>query len=337
MLLVSRAGDREVDQVGRLLGAAGTPVTRLNAETAGSAGVIVDLERRAVFIDGQWIRPTVTWRRHFSQRAMAAERRTLRRAFAADSWQALTDQLNVVSMAVIASGDPGLLAQLAAAQACGVATPRTVVTTDPAQAVAVLDCPRVIIKALHSHFVEASPGRLTGVFPEVAPRGLVARIPVGPPIVLQEYVDHDQEIRVYYADGQVAASFAVTKPGPGAEWLDSGRVSAERIEVPSALADAVAAIADALSIKYGAFDFLDADGVPVFLEVNIAGDWCWLETKIGAAPVTMAVATMLASIHRRSLAAEPKLDANPVTSVNPVTFLSYGIKRTPVDKEQPSL
>ncbi len=326
-----------MDLVKRLLEATGTPVTRLDAEIAGSAGLVVDLDRRAILVHGQWISPTVTWLRHFSYRTMPAGRGALRTAFASDSWNALADQLALVSAATVTHRDPGLLAQLGAAHDCGIATPRTVVTTEPARAVALLDCRRMVVKALHRHFVEVSPGLLTGIFPEVATRHAVRRMPAGAPIVVQEYVAHDAEFRVYCIDGRVAAAFAIAKARPGQEWLDPTAVTARWIEPPAALAAAAVALAGALGIEFGAFDFLGSRGVVIFLEVNITGDWRWLERKAGATPVTTAVVRMLRSRHRRLVASDPALAAGAAARVNPVTFLSCGVPGSPVDNGESSL
>lgn len=328
VLLVSRTGDRDLGPVTRRLKAAGVPVARLDAETAPSAGLVVDPRERAVRISGRWISPTVTWLRHFSHRAMPPGRGPLRRAFAADSWHALVHQLGVFSDAVITDREPGLLAQLAAARACGVAVPATVVTTDPGQAASLLPGSRLVVKALHRHFVEARPGLLYGVFPEIIDRAELGRIKAGPagsPVVVQEHIDHDSEIRVYHVDGQVAAAFAITKSGPSAPWLNAKAVTARQVELPDAVAGAASALAAAMSMDYGALDFLVTGDVPVFLEANFAGDWRWLEAKVRAAPVTTAVAAMLRARHERAIGA---------SSVNPVTFLSHGIVLTTVDKDE---
>lgn len=333
MLLVSRAGDGELDSVSRKLDAAGIPVARLDAEIAVSAGLIADPRQRLVQIDGQWISPTVTWIRHFSARAMPTTRSLLRRAFAADSWRALADQLDVLSASTIMSSDPGLLVQLAIASDHGVAVPRTVVTTNPAKAAALIPGSRLIIKALHSHFVEARPGLLHGIFPEVVDRAEIGLLPVGPPVVLQEHMDHEAEVRVYHVQDQTVAAFAVTKSNPAEPWLHPERVTAHRIEPPDAIAAATATIASALAIDYGAFDFLIVGGVPVFLEVNLAGDWRWVETMAGEAPVTEAVTAMLRSKHEQVAGPTRVL---PI-GVNPVTFLSHGPRATTVDKDESSL
>jgi hypothetical protein len=333
VLLVSRARDAEVSLIARRLEASGVHVARLDAETAASTHLVIDPRRGAVRIRGQWISPTVTWLRHFTHRAMPQGRGALRRAFAADSWQALADQLDAVSGAVIARREPGLLAQLATARAHGVAVPATTVTTDATQAAGLLPGSRLVIKALHSHFVEARPGQLHGLFPEVVDRGDLGRVRSGPPVVVQEYVDHDAELRVYHVDGRIAAAFAITKPGPSAPWLDPGSVSVRFVDPPAAVAAAASALAAAMSIDYGALDFLVAGGVPVFLEANFAGDWRWLETRVRSAPVTAAAVAMLASRHER-LAGSAQ--ARP-GRVNLVTFLARGAGRTPVDKDERQL
>lgn len=333
VLLVSRARDKELDLVKRRLETAGVSVARLDAETAARARLIIDPHNRLVRIDGRWIRPTVTWLRHFSHRAMPQCRSRLRQAYAADSWQALADQLDVLSATMITHREPGLLAQLATARGCGVAVPATVVAANPAQAGALLPGSKLVIKALHRHFVEARPGLLHGVFPEIIDRHDLRRVPAGPPVVVQEYIDHDAEIRVYHVHGRVAAAFAITKSGPAEPWLEPERVKARQVDPPDAVAAAASAVAAALSIDYGAMDFLVTGGVPVFLEVNLAGDWRWLETKVREAPVTAAVATMLRVKHEQI--AGPA-QASPA-DVNPVTFLSRGITHTAVDKDEPSL
>ena len=333
MLLVSRAGDIEVGAVKRRLQAAGIPVTRLDAETAASAGLIVDPHRRLVRLDDRWISPTVTWLRHFTPRAIPQGRGALRRAYAADSWLALADQLDVVSAAMIAHREPGLVAQLAAARGCGVAVPATIVTTNPAQVAGLLPGSKLVIKALHRHFVEARPGLLHGVFPEIIDLSDLGRVPAGPPVVVQEHIDHEAEIRVYHVDGQIAAAFAITKPDPAAPWLHPEQVMARQIEPTDDIVAAASAVATTMSIDYGAFDFLVAGGVPVFLEVTLAGDWRWLETKVRKAPVTAAVAAMLRRKHEQ-IAGEAQ--ARP-TGADPVTFLSCRIAPTGVDKDERSL
>ncbi len=302
--MVSRAADAECDAVARRLGSVRVPVARLDAESAAARGLAIDLERRAVRLGGRWITPTVTWVRHFSVRAMPRKRGAVHQAFAADSWRAVVDQVSTVSATAITPAGSGLLEQLALARARGIAIPRTVVVTDPAAARDLLDSPRVVIKALHQHFVEARRGLLSGVFPEVGERAELGHASL-PPVVVQEYVEHDAEIRAYYVAGEIAAAVEITKSGPAQPWLDPHHVLAAQVDPHPALADAVRSLAAAMATDYAAFDFLIAAGTPVFLEANLTGDWRWLEAKLRAEPVTAAVARMLTESHRRAAARVP--------------------------------
>jgi hypothetical protein len=301
-LLVSRTVDREVALVRRLLESIGIPVARLDVELVAGQRFTADLDRRAVRFGNRWISPTVTWIRHFSPRSMPVRRGAVADAFATDSWQALVHQLGSLSAELIPAFGPGLIDQLAAARAAGIAVPRTVVSTDPVAAARLLGVRHVVVKALHQHFVEAAPGLLSGVFPEIAEVSSISRTgrPGGIPVIVQERVAHEAEIRCYYVRGQIL-TFAVGKADPAALWLNANSVTAEQIDPPPAVAQAAEALAEALSVRYGALDFLIADGRPVFLELNWAGDWRWIERRARVGPVTTAVTAMLRDVHLQAV------------------------------------
>ena len=220
--------------------------------------------------------------------------------FLRDSWRAVADQLAALSPAAIGMRNPGLFEQMLVAQGRQIAVPRTVVTTDPAAAADLLGADRrLVVKAADQHFVEASPGRLSGVFPVAVNSGELRSAPrPGPPLIVQEYVEHDAELRVYYVDGQVHG-FEVGKETAADPWLAPDRVTVRHTELPAAVVQATTMLAEGLSLRYGAFDFLVQGDLPVFLEVNPDGDWRWAELKARTAPVTLAVTQMLCALHRR--------------------------------------
>jgi hypothetical protein len=350
VVLLSRSCDADLTAVTGLLGKAGIRVTRINADELESADLLIDPGRRAFLRDGRWLAPTVVWKRHFAARAIEGSAGPAYDMFLRDSWQAVAGQLAAVSPVAIGMRSPGRLEQLLAAQERQIAIPRTVVTTDPAAAADLLrtelpgadllraDLPgadltgngrRLLIKAVDEHFVEASPGRLSGVFPVAVSSGELRRAPrpgppvpgppvpgppvpglpvpgppvpgppvPGLPVLVQEYVEHDAELRVYYVDGHVHG-FEVGKETAADPWLAPGRVTARLAELPRAVVVAVRALAEDLCLRYGAFDFLVRAGTPVFLEVNTDGDWLWAERRARTAPVTSAVARMLCDLHRR--------------------------------------
>lgn len=299
-MLLSRSCDAELDAVGGLLGRVGVPTVRVNADELTDTELLIDPGRGALRHDGRWIAPTVVWNRHFSARAIEGSARPAYDLFRQDSWRALADQLAALSPVAIGLRSPGLLEQRLTAQGCRVTVPDTVVTTDPAAAAEFLGGRRrLVVKALDQHFVEASPGRLSGVFPVVmSPGELRSAARPGPPVIVQEYVDHDAELRVYYTDGRVRG-FEVGKEAAADPWLAPDLVTVRAASLSEAVVSATRMLAQGLSLRYGAFDFLLRDDGPVFLEVNPDGDWLWAETKAKTASVTLAVGQMLCELHRR--------------------------------------
>jgi hypothetical protein len=299
VLLLSRSCDGELTAVGRLLGRAGVPAERLNADELAATDLLIDPSRRALRLDGRWLAPTVVWNRHFSARAIDGSAGPACDMFLRDSWQAVAGQLAALAPAAIGMRNPGRLEQLLAAAGLQIAVPRTVVATDAAGAGNLLGAGRdLVVKAVDQHFVEASPGALSGVFPvAVKASELPSGRRPGPPVIVQEYVDHDAELRVYYVGGRVHG-FQVGKESAADPWLAADRVTVRPVDLPATVVAATTQLAERLSLRYGAFDFLLQGDRPVFLEVNPDGDWLWAESKAAAAPVTEAVAQLLCELHR---------------------------------------
>jgi hypothetical protein len=296
VLLLSRSCDSDLDAVQNALAGAGLRAARLNADELAAADLVVDPEGGTARVHGRWLAPTVTWVRHFSADAIEAAGDPAYRLFLRESWREAAGQLAEISGASIGLRRPALLSQLRLARRHRVAVPRTVVTTDPSRAGSAFECPRLVIKAVHRHFVEAAPGRLSGIFPTIVERHGLSGGP-GPPVIVQEYVEHEAEWRVYYVAGQVHG-FQVGKDSPAGLWAPGDRVEVRSGEPPPAMVCATELLASAMSLRYGAFDFLVRDGTPVFLEVNPDGDWRWAEQRARTGPVTTAVTRMLADLHR---------------------------------------
>jgi hypothetical protein len=287
--------------VARLLGKVGIRVLRIDAEALPAVPVLVDPAARTLQVGALLVRPTVTWVRHFSSRAIRTDASGAAATFARDSWDALISQVHHASAHAIPSRQPGLFDQLALASRLGIAVPRTVAVTDLRQAKSLINAPRAVIKAMGSHFAESPAGTLTGVFPEIVPRHRLDAGwgPSGPPVVIQEYVDHDAELRVYYVRGDLH-SFRIGKESPAALWVAQDSVQAAAVETPGAVRSAASRIAAALHLEYAAFDFLVRQSTPIFLEVNVTGDWAWVERLAGTASVTTAVARLLRDLHLRA-------------------------------------
>jgi hypothetical protein len=295
VLVLTRGCDAEPDSVGELMARVGVPLLRLDADGLAEVELLADPSARLLLVDGRWFAPTVLWTRHF--RAEAVEDVG---AFGRSAWEQWAEQVGLCAALSVQGRGPGLglLEQVRVAERLGIAVPRTVVATDPRRVAGLFGSARVVVKGLAGHFTEERPGELTGRFPAVMERGMLAAAGrPGPPVVVQEYVEHEAELRVYAVSGE-AFAFEVVKAAPADPWLAPERVGVRGVEAPAAVAAAVRALTGAMGLRYAAFDFLMRGGVPVFLEANADGDWRWIEERAGTSVVTAAVARMLCELHR---------------------------------------
>jgi hypothetical protein len=322
VLLLSRSRDAEFDAVGSLLWQTGVPVARINADQLTAADLLIDPDRQAVRLDGRWLAPTVTWNRHFSPRAIGGTGSPVRDLFSHESWDAVASQLATISRASMGPRRVGLLEQHALARRHQIAVPRTVITTDASRAREFLGGRRHVIKAVDQHFVEASPGRLSGVFPVIVTHSdPLPALRASIPVIVQEYVDHDSELRVYDVNGEMFG-FDVRKVSPADLWLASDQVEVRQVDPPGAVVSATRRMTAGLGLRFGALDFLVRDGSPVFLEVNPDGDWRWAEHKSATRQVTMAAARMLRRLHLGAHEDRLLAGAGPARSFDLLRFLS---------------
>ncbi|SEL14946.1 ATP-grasp domain-containing protein [Streptacidiphilus jiangxiensis] len=300
VLVLTRRGDREAGLVATLLRRAGVPVTRLDADAPGGVGDVLCTSDGVLEIAGARIRPTVTWHRHFSPRALPGCADPGGDALRRDAWAALVRQLPLLSQVSIGDQEPGQLAQLRQAASLGLRVPRTVVATDPRAAASALASGRTVVKALDRHYVEPSPGLLRWFPPLVCAPGrtrVLRGTAPGTPLVVQEYVPHDREIRLYLT-GTEHHAFEVAKERPEDLWTRPDRVGVAAVATPPPALSAARALAEAFSLRYAAFDFLMQGDDPVFLELNVHGDWRWFERRAGVETVTRAMARTLGAAHR---------------------------------------
>jgi hypothetical protein len=297
VLLCSRGVDAEFDWLQAMLTAVGVPVLRLDADALTDRHVSVtptgDLR-----VNGDPVRPTVSWVRRFTPAAMPTPR-TAADVLWRDSWTALVAQVAAQARYVLPGPGIGLLRQLADAADTGFRTPATIVTTDPAAAAVDLPGDRVVVKVLDTHFVEPTAGTAYGIFPEILDRDALRTAPMwsNVPLVVQEYVPHDHEYRVYFVGGELI-TFEVIKPTPAALWRDEASVRVRPATLPDGAATRVRTLAARWSLHYGAFDLLVAGADAIFLEVNLGGDWVWFERRPGTRSVGRAVARMVKDLYR---------------------------------------
>lgn len=292
-----------------LLRGVGVPVVRI----VPTADVAIDVGTGTVVVDGREVEPTVLWVRHYSPRLFPSDTPGM---FAGDAWTVLVDQLSVLAGTALPGAEPGPLRQLRDAASLGVEVPKTLVTT---RAVSV-PWERCVVKVLGRHYAEVEPGRFSWRLPRIMRAEELADHLPGAPVMVQEYVRHEEELRVYWVGGQVHV-LRVVKESPADLWTDAATVTVCPVPVSEAVADTTARLARRWGLVYGAFDFLIRDERLVFLEVNPDGDWRWFENRAGTTDITRAAAALLRRL---------QLETSPQLSVACLPYLlASGGENTP--------
>jgi glutathione synthase/RimK-type ligase-like ATP-grasp enzyme len=195
------------------------------------------------------------------------------------------------------------LFQLMAAQACGLRTPETVITQDPE--IARKFCARRVGGVL------CKPISLTGIIPADESHGVRAIYSnvIAPeasddfdrvrssPTLFQEYVEKDYELRITIVGSLIfpAAIDSQSSEQAKVDWrhYDHGNAPVSPCKLPEGLQQMLLLLMRRLGLEFGAIDMIrDKQGHYVFLEVNPAGQWGWIEAFTGL-PIHESVARWL--------------------------------------------
>jgi glutathione synthase/RimK-type ligase-like ATP-grasp enzyme len=126
------------------------------------------------------------------------------------------------------------------------------------------------------------------------------------PVIFQEYVPADMDLRVTVVEDDVFAA-AVTSESRYAADYRPGLASATVVpyDLPDDVTGKLHALMNAFGLKYGAIDLrLTPDGDHVFLEVNPAGEYLFISGRTGQ-PISQAIAASLERHDRSSQAGRP--------------------------------
>ncbi|GLY94061.1 hypothetical protein [Actinoplanes sp. NBRC 103695] len=295
VVLVDGAGADEFRAVrDALTDAWNIPVVLLGpAELAGSA-VCWDAEAGVLSVDGGRVRPAVVWTRHCAPGTLVA--RASLTATGADAWSGLVTALTAAADAALPGPARGHHPHLAQARRLGVRVPRTLVTTGPADGLP--GSPRTVVKHPDFRLTEPDPRCWAPYLPVITEK--VAAATPGRPVVVQEYIEHDHELRVYHLDGTLCA-FRVAKHDPAAMWTDPAGVEVTPVVCPPAAASVVRRLASGWGLRYAAFDLLvTRTSEVVFLEANPDGDWLWFERRARWHGVSLPAAVMVRELFART-------------------------------------
>jgi hypothetical protein len=316
-VLVNGAGGAELEVIrDTLRHSLRTPVVLIGPADLRTVALSLDPATGVVEVDGQRIRPAALWIRHSSAVAIAAQAAPAGSVAtpSAVAWSGLLHQLTASASNALPGTAPIATAQLTQAARLGVRTPRTVLTTDVAAALRQMRTPRVIVKTPDFRLAEPDPRAWAPYLPVVLDRaaGVGGHPAAGRPVVVQEYVAHERELRVYYLDGGICA-FEVGKSEPAVMWTDPAGVTVTRVDCPPLAAAAVRTLCTAWSLRYGAIDLLVTHtGEVVFLEANPDGDWLWYERRARWHGVSFMAAVMVRQLYVRGTAKGALMDTSDV-------------------------
>jgi glutathione synthase/RimK-type ligase-like ATP-grasp enzyme len=118
------------------------------------------------------------------------------------------------------------------------------------------------------------------------------------PVIFQEYIAAEADLRITHVGGKFfpAAIYAQDTDYPIDFRMSLGQARTEPCEVPDQVAERLRTLMDRLGLVYGAIDMRRTpDGDYVFLEVNTAGEFLFVEERTGQ-PITQAIADWLAVV-----------------------------------------
>ncbi|MFJ8275634.1 ATP-grasp ribosomal peptide maturase [Streptomyces sp. NPDC094154] len=191
--------------------------------------------------------------------------------------------------------------QLAAARACGLRIPPTLITNRPGEvrAFAAQAGGPVIYKPVASP-VLIEEGQLKSVYTHCLTladledlQGISATAHL-----FQSWVDKDHEVRLtVVGERMFAAAIHAGSNAAHEDWRsDYGALTYTTTTVPEQVAEGMRRLMDRLQLRYGAADFIvGPQGRWTFLEVNPCGQWDWIQGETGL-PIAEAIADDLQGV-----------------------------------------
>lgn len=183
--------------------------------------------------------------------------------------------------------------QLEAARAAGLAIPRTCITSDPdrARAFIAAERGRVVYKTFTATEATWRETRLL----RAQETGLLDAVRFAP-VIFQQHVPAEADLRVtIVGDSTFPAAIRVPADAYAHDFrMTLGAAAITPHELPASVADALRTLVSTLGLAYAAIDLrLTPEGEHVFLEVNPAGQWLFVEKATGQG-ISDAMADLLA-------------------------------------------
>jgi hypothetical protein len=303
VLVLTRAADREVDELSLRLAVRGVPMLRLDSDRSAGLELTWDVLDGVVETPDVCFAPRTVWLRHFSGASVPSQGTNGVDDYVREQWVAWSRMVLAGARSLVVNGSVNgtaqlgatdRVAQLAAARQVGLRVPATVVTSRPGSAAdRIPGHGDLVVKSLGDPFVEPVPGCLRTVFPRRLSRAELSAVrAVEPaPVMVQEFVPSSRRLRVYAVGGELIGFELGARLDAGFGGVRHGSVTP--VPVPGELDAQLGLLARRWGMDVAAFDLLDTAAGPVFLHVTAACEWLRLERAARVATVTDAVAGLL--------------------------------------------
>ncbi len=297
IVIFTSSDDRETTELSLSLAAEGVRLVRVNSDDS-ELPVIEGIDDNGKLIVGsERLWPRVFWRRRFEIGSSERDDSPLVRAYRRTQLDALAETISdAASLRVNGRvACTSRLAQLRVAKESGFNTPRTVVTREvgtTAQELRNAWGDIFVVKPVGSHWTQHPSGVLNGTFPAVFRTDELSLEVTEPvPVLLQEYITHAFEVRVYVIGDHEPIAYRVDGKTTAQDlWVNQGRIDARSYTLPPTVSASIRALQSAMRIDMGAIDLLCGDsGRFTFLEVNLSGDWRYFEKAAGDRRVSESV------------------------------------------------
>ena len=190
--------------------------------------------------------------------------------------------------------------QLRVAASLGLRVPRTLITSDPARAREFVDAEGVGKTVFKTFSCTHAIWRETRLVGDEALE-LLDAVRVAP-VIFQEYIPAGVDVRVTAVGSSLfaAAIHSQETDYPIDFRMALGQARVEPVTLPRAVERRVLALQRRLGLEYGAIDLRRTpEGEYVFLEVNTAGEFLFVEERTGQ-PIARALAELLATPSARA-------------------------------------
>lgn len=174
--------------------------------------------------------------------------------------------------------------QLSAAKKAGLTVPRSIFTND-AQTIRQFfeECNGDIIVKLHGSLSKSMEGN-TAFFPttRLSSKDLERLDALAYcPMIFQEYIPKDYELRIVYIDGEFFAGKIPNAEATDWRAIRNKQIIWQHYDLPQQVREKISMFMDQLGLTFGAIDMIrNQAGDYVFLEVNPQGEWGMLQKEL---------------------------------------------------------